>query len=101
MLGGKSFSALKEQNIFPGGVARDYNNLVGGKFMLGKYNAQLMATYGKNNDKVLIASVSFWVFPWKLTIIIILIIIAIILGVKFYKKSKKVKATPAEEEAVS
>lgn len=78
---------LTESNIFPE-TARDYENYVGQKWlMLGRYKVELMATYGANNLP-LSATVYFWVFPWRLFILIILIIIAIILGTKYYKKKK-------------
>ena len=98
MLGGKEISKLSEQNIFPGGVARDYVNTVGKGFMFGRYEAKLTASYGKGNDKFLVANVTFWVFPWKITLLVILIIIAIILYFKLMRKRKTAK-TPEDETA--
>jgi preprotein translocase subunit YajC len=100
MLGKKEVSALTEQNIFPGGVARDYINVVGKGFMLGRYEAKIAATYGKANDKVLVASVVFWVFPWKITLVLVLIIIAVLLYFKLWRKRKtKKEVTPEDETA--
>jgi len=99
MLGKKEIAALDQQNIFPGGGARNYTNVIGKGFMLGRYEAKLAATYGRNNDKFLVATVAFWVFPWKITLVIILIIVAIILYFKLMRKKKITKETPEDETA--
>ena len=78
---------LAEYNIFPE-TARDYENYVNQWFMLGRYKAELAASYGANNLPIS-ATVYFWVFPWRIIILVILIIIATVLGVKYYKKRKK------------
>jgi hypothetical protein len=54
----------------------DFTNI--GKFRIGHYTAKLLAVYNDGrNDVPLQASVSFWVIPWKL-LLILLIIVAII-----------------------
>lgn len=78
-------SSLEELNIFPT-AARDYVNIVGKTLMIGPFTAKLVASYGKNNNLPLIASVSFWVFPWRITLVIVLIVIALVLGWKLWKK---------------
>lgn len=80
--------ALPTHNIFPQ-TARDYENVIGQTLMIGRYKAELVASYGINNNLPLTASVYFWVFPWRLVIVIILIIVAVILGYKYYQKRKK------------
>ncbi|MBI5044692.1 MAG: hypothetical protein HZC02_02095 [Candidatus Levybacteria bacterium] len=79
---------IQEQNIFPGGISRLFEESVGKKWMLGKYEAKLMATYGRNNNLPLVASVAFWVFPWKIALLIITLIVAAILGYLYVKKNK-------------
>ncbi len=79
---------IQEQNIFPGGVSRVIEDMVGKKWMLGKYEAKFMATYGRNNNLPLVASVAFWVFPWKIALLIITLIVAAILGYLYIKKNK-------------
>jgi hypothetical protein len=79
---------LPQGNIFPE-TARDYENTTGQWLMIGRYKAELMATYGVNNNLPLAASAYFWVFPWRIVLVIILVIIATILGYKYYKKRKK------------
>lgn len=76
------------RNIFPE-TARDFTSSFGNLLMLGRYRAQLTATYGQNNNLPLVATLYVWVFPWRLAIIIVLIIVAIWLGVTFYKKRKE------------
>jgi hypothetical protein len=78
---------LPEYNIFPEAV-RDLEVEAGQKWMFGRYSAELMASYGKANNMPLTATLVFWVFPWRLAVIIILIIVAIVLGVTLYKRRK-------------
>ena len=88
MLGRKAVLPLKENNIFPQ-AARDYQNAFGGKLMIGRFKAELLASYGANNNLPLVATVYFWVFPWKIAAVIALIAVAIILGVLYYRKNVK------------
>ena len=91
---------LDERNIFPE-TARDYENTFGSLFMIGPYQANLAASYGTTNNLPLVASLTFWVFPWKLAIIIVLLIAAAILGWKYYQKRKetphKTSSEPKED----
>lgn len=80
--------SLDERNIFPE-TSRDYENTFGSLFMVGPYKANLAASYGINSNLPLVATLTFWVFPWKLAIIIILLIVAIALGATYYKKRKE------------
>ena len=101
MLGRKAILPLKEFNIFPQ-AARDYENQFGGKFMIGRFKAELLASYGVNNNLPLAATVYFWIFPWKIVLVTTLIVIAIILGIMYYRKNglkvpkKKSGETPEE-----
>lgn len=79
---------LGESNIFPGGITRDYENTFNKGFLIGPYTAKFTGSYGKSGDLPLVASVTFWVFPWKITLVIILIIVAIVLGRKYMNKRK-------------
>lgn len=98
MLGMKvSETKIKEANIFPG-AARDLNTSVGSKVMIGRYKATLLASYGKNNNLPLAATFYFWVFPWKVAIIVVLVIIAAILGYMYWKRSKEKKPEENHEE---
>ena len=88
---------LSGYNIFPS-TARDYENTFGQKIMIGRYKASAEANYGRNNKLPLIATLYFWVFPWKIALVGILAIIAIILGViTIKKKAQKELEKKAEE----
>jgi len=88
MLGGlKSTIALEEKNIFPG-VSRLYENTWNQKWGLGKYKATLEAGYGTSGG-ALAASVFFWIIPWRIITIAILIVILVALLITYFKKSNK------------
>ncbi|MCL4354395.1 hypothetical protein M1349_02880 [Patescibacteria group bacterium] len=88
LLGRKSQVALSERNIFPGGGLRDYEETVGSKWMFGPYTAKLAATYGQKNNLPLNATVTFWVLPWKIGLLIVLIIVLVVLGKMYLDKAK-------------
>jgi len=87
---------LPNHNIFPE-TARDFENNFGSMFMLGQYKAQLIASYGQNNNLPLTATFYFWVFPWRLAVVIFLMIIATVLGIILLEEKKKdAHKTPEE-----
>ena len=81
-------SPLATRNIFPGNTALDYINKIGSHFMFGRFKASLLASYGIGNNLPLYATVYFWVIPWRIITITLLVIIAIILTVLVIKKKK-------------
>ena len=89
LLGRKTTVNLKENNVFPGGGVRNYENAIGQKWMIGPYTAKLAASYGKNNNLPLTAVVTFWVFPWKIAMLVVLVIVLIVLGIAYLEKGKK------------
>lgn len=92
----KKSQSLQKFNIFPE-TARDFENSFGSTFMFGRYKADFVGSYGVNNNLPLVASISFWVFPWKIMIIIVLVIIALILGWQYMQKKKKTDPKPSSE----
>ncbi|OGK59584.1 hypothetical protein A3I56_00085 [Candidatus Roizmanbacteria bacterium RIFCSPLOWO2_02_FULL_43_10] len=86
MLGGLvDQKKLDQINIFPD-TAREYASLVGNKWMFGRYTASVIASYG-GTGQVVERSISIWVFPWKVALIILLALIIIILIGKYgYKR---------------
>ena len=84
-------------NIFPE-TARDFENTVGKTLMIGRYKAVLLASYGVNNNLPLTATLYFWVFPWRIALIIILLVIALILGGKYYQKRKRETQKPTDKK---
>lgn len=86
MFGKASYTiALDSHNIFPE-AARDFSNTFGRKLMFGQYKAQLVGSYGLNNNLPLTAMVTFWVFPWKIAVLVILVIVAAVLAMLYLKK---------------
>ena len=78
---------LPKHDIFPETV-RDFENSLGQTLMIGQYKAQLLASYGVNNNLPLTATIYFWVFPWRLAVVIVLVVIAVILGWMYWNKRK-------------
>ncbi len=76
---------LSQFNIFPQ-TARDYENTFGQNLMIGRFKATLLASYGRNNNLPLVATVYFWVFPWKIALVAVLVIVAVILFVLYWRK---------------
>lgn len=58
--------SLSQKNILPGSV-RKIDTVWDRKILFGRYTATLTAIYGSTNEP-LIANVSFWVIPWKITL---------------------------------
>lgn len=80
---------LEEKNIFPG-ASRVYENTWKQKWGLGKYKAQLEAGYG-TQGKALAATVFFWIIPWRIITVAVLIIALAVLLIIYFKKPKKVE----------
>ena len=97
-LGGNTASiALDNINIFPG-VSRQFQSVLNRRFLFGRYTATLEAGYG-STGQALVASLIFWVIPWRLIILVLVaIIIGIILASLLHKKSAATQE--AEEEKV-
>ena len=95
---GRKVQTLKfpERNIFPG-ATRDFKTNLGGKIMVGPYKATFLASYGKNNNLPLMATFTFWVFPWKIAILIALVLVAVVLGLIYRRR----QASPRENKEES
>jgi hypothetical protein len=76
-----------QHNVFPE-ATRDYENVFNQKLLFGPFQARFIATYGKGNNLPLMATMTFWVLPWKIMLVAVLVIVAIILGVMYWKKNK-------------
>ncbi len=88
---------LSAHNIFPQ-AARDFVNVFGQHWMVGPFTAKFAANYGRSDNLTLLASTTFWVFPWKVTIVILLAIIAGVLGYFVWKRRKGEKEHPPIQE---
>jgi hypothetical protein len=52
------------------------------KFRIGKYSAKLLVVYDNGTEDVpLEATVSFWVVPWKLLLVVLIVLVIIGFGV--------------------
>lgn len=88
--------ALEEKNIFPES-SRIYETKIGPKLLFGKFKLALNAAYGETGQ-TLTATAFVWIFPWKLSLAIILgIVIFILLALKIWK-SLKAKQRKLEAE---
>ncbi len=85
----KATLKLKEQNIFPSGT-RVYENTWQQKWGLGKYKAQLQASFG-SQGKVLLATVFFWIVPWRAIAVTILTVVLAILLLLYLRRPKEIK----------
>jgi hypothetical protein len=91
---------IKEDRIFPETI-RTYDSELGSKWLFGKYKIALRANYG--SGKALNSSIFVWIFPWRLTIVVILALIIIFFLLKeIYKKvierENKLEARVEEEK---
>jgi hypothetical protein len=89
-------TSLEDQNIFPD-TARIFRNILGNKWMAGRYKINLAASYGELGQ-ALNGYTYIWVFPWKVTLMILLALtILYLLGRNLYTKIV-VKETALEHE---
>jgi hypothetical protein len=97
MLGRLSITLpLEERNVFPNAIFA-YTNTWEAKYLLGRYRADLMATYG-STGQVLQATAYFWVFPVKIALVVLLAITIIILIIVLILKKKREKKLEEEIE---
>ena len=92
---------LDSKNIFPD-VSRDYEQSLGGKWLIGRYKIDLTASYG-DSGRVLNHTAYVWAFPWSLALVIvfaivIIILLVIIISNKFTKKEKMLEDALSEEK---
>jgi len=79
---------LAERNIFPGN-SRLYENEWTQKWGFGKYKAKLEAAYG-TQGKALIATVFFWIIPWRVITIAVLTITLVVLLILYWKRPRQI-----------
>ena len=77
MFGQKSYVPFQGANVLPGAV-RKMGATYSKHFLIGKYNAQLIAGYGAKNEQ-LNGSTDFYAFPVKWGIIALIIIVLLFL----------------------
>ena len=91
-----TFSYNPDSRYILPGSSRHFEQTVdkkelGGKRLFGKYTAKLTVTYGEKNDKTTTSTITFWVIPWKIILIVIAALIAgfflIRFAIKRYNRS--------------
>ena len=90
---------LEKHNIFPG-ASWEYKNDWEQKWLFGRFKATLSTIYGEQNLP-LTATIFFWVWPWKVSLVVIgviILIVALIFLIKYLKKRKETKPEEIEEE---
>lgn len=86
-LGGKTASLpLETLNIFPQ-TSRSYQNTLDRKWLFGRYQAQLTAAYG-TTGQALLATLYFWVIPWRLLVLLAAALIIIILLITIIRRRR-------------
>ncbi len=85
---------LNPLNIFPERT-RLYENEIGKKWLIGRYQVKLTGTYGEKNLP-LSASLYLWVFPWKVAIVVLLAIIILILLIRHFLNQSSQKEKELE-----
>lgn len=84
-----------EKRIFPG-TAKEYEVKVGGKYLFGRYTVDLNGTYGTNGT--LAYSSSLWVVPWRLILIVALLIVIIVMLFSRFKRGLTKHTDELEKE---
>ncbi len=74
----------KSGNVLPGST-RKFDQTYNKKLLFGRYKAQADVVYG-SDSKILSRTISFWVIPYKLILIVIALIVLIIFGIKRYNR---------------
>ena len=74
--------SFPERNVLPGAV-RKFEAIWNQKWLwAGKYVATLTGTYGMSNTPLTPVVITFWAFPWKIGLLIVIFIILTILARK-------------------
>ncbi len=83
---------LENRNVLPGSIRKFVTSLdqtvIGNKILFGRYTADLIMTYGNNQQTA--SSLSFWVIPYKLIAMVIggllLLFIVLRIGIRRYNE---------------
>ena len=81
---------LPSRNILPNSVRKFEISLNKKWLWAGKYTATLTGSYGISNTLLVPTVISFWAFPWKVGVVILVLIILFILSRKRWMAAFKV-----------
>lgn len=69
---------LERRNVLPGSTRKFTGTLdssvIGNRMLFGRYTADFVVTYGTTGQK-LTTTIAFWVIPWKLILIVIVVLV--------------------------
>lgn len=77
---------FSQLNVIPGAV-RKIETTWPKKWLFGKYTAMVVGSYGSNNLPISSELLTFWVFPWRITLAVLLVLLVIFIF--FYKTRKR------------
>lgn len=78
---------LESANIFPY-ASREFFNTLENKWLFGRYQARLIASYGTAGDFVA-DHIYFWVIPWRIIVLIAIAVIIVILIVSIASSNRR------------
>jgi len=81
-----SFNSLR-RGILPNAKAQMNSEWKPGRQLIGRFQATLAATYGEEVKKSLVSTATFWVFPVKLTTIVLGVAIVLLLAIYVWVRS--------------
>ncbi len=87
---------LEEANIFPD-ASRTFDNKIGPKWMMGRYQLDLSASYG-DKGRSLTSTAYVWVFPWRTAVVVTLGLIIIYLLIRVIALKAKNRSDILETE---
>jgi len=77
---------LPQKNVMPGAV-RKVETKWHTKWLFGKYTASFIGVFGNSNENLRSSVITFWVFPWKLTLAVF-VVLAIIFTIIFLSRKR-------------
>jgi len=83
---GKTVATLKvneQKNIVLPTSTRRFDQTLHKKWLFGRYTASVSLAYG-TQGQVLLGTTSFWVVPYKLIVLILLVLAALVLTIRFF-----------------
>jgi hypothetical protein len=73
---------ISPRNVLPGAVRKFEASLPEKWLFAGRYTATLTGSYGLSNIPLIPTVITFWVFPWKIGLIILVVLILLIFARK-------------------
>lgn len=88
MFGQKLTGQMEQRNILPGAI-RKIPGMLSNKLLIGKYTASISLVYGSKNNTPLVTQTTFWAFPVRYAIVVLVILIILfVMRRRLYKALK-------------